>query len=281
MAIDIGDHGTPFENSVGVVNEGDVDIHHKSLKVIEDGKPTYASKTAADGVGSKTVVEDGIIIMEEDVRIDISSKISNTTVADMVSEDGEWVWSRFQSFLPIDVLLKIVATKGLSPSLSNGGVGWNVLNRSLLLRDLTIKALEARNVNGGLRVSTLFLLCIGSFRSVLGEGDSRSLWVYVQHLRLSCGVYMLDSCLLGIDSLDVLRVLMNSLTWHGNLPLLLHVERLRDRDWLIQFKHVSRDANTVANALAKLASSDRLKVSRFIHPTLEIRGLLLEDLARD
>ncbi|KAE8669138.1 hypothetical protein F3Y22_tig00112254pilonHSYRG00076 [Hibiscus syriacus] len=47
------------------------------------------------------------------------------TVADMIYEEGNWIWSKFEQYLPMNVKLRIATKKGPQPQFGPDMVGWN------------------------------------------------------------------------------------------------------------------------------------------------------------
>ncbi|KAK8708284.1 hypothetical protein V6N13_059328 [Hibiscus sabdariffa] len=83
--------------------------------------------------------------------------------------------------------------------------------------------------------------------------------------------------IIELDSEDALRLLRDSHNRHRCLSILNHIDVLRGRDWLVAFRHVHRNGNKVADAMAKLADRSHLNCLCFMAPPVEVESLFQED----
>ncbi|KAK9029327.1 hypothetical protein V6N11_026446 [Hibiscus sabdariffa] len=62
---------------------------------------------------------------------------------------------------------------------------------------------------------------------------------------------------------------------HGTLELVLHIKELCGRNWIVNFSHVSRKGNYVADRMVRLAVLDDFDARTFDAPPPSVNGLVL------
>ncbi|KAK8598482.1 hypothetical protein V6N13_094451 [Hibiscus sabdariffa] len=84
-----------------------------------------------------------------------------------------------------------------------------------------------------------------------------------------------------VDSLTVLRLMLHRNGTEVPMTIVLHIFELLNRDWLIKFVHVYREANAVADRLAKSVPLGSLEFRVFVDPPSFITSLLQVDCRAD
>ncbi|KAK8486885.1 hypothetical protein V6N12_055113 [Hibiscus sabdariffa] len=65
---------------------------------------------------------------------------------------------------------------------------------------------------------------------------------------------------------------------HGTLGLVLHIKELCGRNWMVNFSHVNRKGNYVADRMARLAVLDDFDARTFDAPPPSVNSLVLLEM---
>ncbi|KAK8540105.1 hypothetical protein V6N12_046398 [Hibiscus sabdariffa] len=180
----------------------------------------------------------------------------------MVYQAGQWKWHLFESFLPRDILFRIVVIKPPSFSTIADSIGW-CGNRD---RRFTIKFAYSLISNAEISPPNP-IWKVGNIieKACFMVGNTVLLSTSHCFSQLDTGVQ--HATVGGLEAIHVLRK-----DFRGFHFLKIHLDELQGRDWRVRIQHVKRDRNAVADTLAKNASIVNLETSFYASPPHWING---------
>ncbi|KAK8998462.1 hypothetical protein V6N11_083851 [Hibiscus sabdariffa] len=80
-----------------------------------------------------------------------------------------------------------------------------------------------------------------------------------------------------VDSLDAIRVIRQALEGQSSPTLVFYIIELLNRSWSVKLQHVPREANRLADGMAKLASTEDFMCRHFLSPLDSVLRLVQLD----
>ncbi|KAJ1383120.1 Ribonuclease H domain [Sesbania bispinosa] len=122
--------------------------------------------------------------------------------------------------------------------------------------------------------------CLGAFFGFVGMGDAfeAELRAVLEGLRFAWEKGW-RKIVLESDAQEVVHVLqgITSLGCHNHFELIKEVFNLLQREWVVQLQHIYRDANKLADCLARKGSHSLAQVQWWDDPSPDVATFLLSD----
>ncbi|KAK8518326.1 hypothetical protein V6N12_017477 [Hibiscus sabdariffa] len=77
-----------------------------------------------------------------------------------------------------------------------------------------------------------------------------------------------------VDSLEVIRVVQQSLAGFSSLSLVVYIVKLLQRLWSVKLQHVLREGNRLVDGMTKFATIDYFMCYRFLSPSNNVLQLI-------